>query len=376
MVISHHSVVNLLGWAVSSFGPARLSRVLASTSLNFDVSVFEILGPLVCGGSIEVVRNLLALTERPQAGWSGSLISAVPSALSQLLAHGGVDVTADVAVLAGEGLTHQAMHSIQAAIPRCQIANIYGPTEATVYATAWHSDTTASITPPIGRPIRNTRVYVVDAGLQLVPPGVVGELYIAGAGLARGYLGRPGLTAERFVACPFGTRGTRMYRTGDLVHWNTEGDLVFVGRVDDQVKVRGFRIEPGEVEAVLADRDEVAQSAVVACGDDIGGQRLVGYLVASEAAEGIDTVELRRALALTLPEYLVPSALVVLPQLPLTPAGKIDRRQLALRPVERAASTAWTAPRGELEQRIAELWSQVLNVDKVGAEDNFFDLGG
>src|SRR5262249_30830801 len=152
-----------------------------------------------------------------QTDWRGSLISAVPSALSQVLAHGGMNVEADVVVLAGEGLTPQTMHAIQAAIPGAQIANIYGPTEATVYATAWYSDPTTPIPPPIGRPIANTQVFVLDAGLQPVPVGVVGELYIAGAGLARGYLRRPGLTAQRFVACPFGDPGERMYRTGDLV---------------------------------------------------------------------------------------------------------------------------------------------------------------
>ncbi len=283
VVISHQSVVNLVGWAVSSFGSAQLSRVLASTSLNFDVSVFEILGPLACGGSVEVVRNLLALTEREQAGWSGSLISSVPSALSQVLTHSGVDVKADVVVLAGEGLTQQTMLDIQTAIPGCQAANIYGPTEATVYATAWYSDTTVSIAPPIGRPISNTRVYVLDAGLQPVPVGVAGELYIGGAGLARGYLGRPGLTAERFVGDPFSPVGARMYRTGDLVRWKPEGNLVFVGRVDDQVKVRGFRIEPGEIETVLAGHPEVARVAVIAREDRPEDRRLVAYVVADNA---------------------------------------------------------------------------------------------
>ena len=283
VVISHQSVVNLVGWAVSRFGSAQLSRVLASTSLSFDVSVFEMLGPLACGGSVEVVRNLLALTEREQAGWSGSLISTVPSALSQVLAHGGVDIKADVVVLAGEGLAQQTMHAIQAAIPGCQLANIYGPTEATVYATAWYSDTTVSIAPPIGRPISNTRVYVLDVGLQPVPMGVAGELYIGGAGLARGYLGRPGLTAERFVADPFNPVGARMYRTGDLVRWNPEGNLVFVGRVDDQVKVRGFRIEPGEIETVLAGHPEVARVAVIARQDRPEDWRLVAYVVADSA---------------------------------------------------------------------------------------------
>jgi amino acid adenylation domain-containing protein len=281
VVISHQNVVNLVGWAVSSFGSARLSRVLASTSLNFDVSVFEMFGPLACGGSVEVVRNLLALAECPPARWS--LISAVPSALSQVLAHSGVDVTADVVVLAGEDLAQQTMHGIQAAIPGCQVANIYGPTEATVYTTAWYSDTTVSIAPPIGRPISNTRVYVLDAGLQPVPMGVAGELYIGGAGLAWGYLGQPGLTAQRFVADPFGTPGGRLYRTGDLVRWNTEGNLVFVGRVDDQIKVRGFRIEPGEIETVLTEHPEVARVAVIARQDRPDDWRLVAYVVADSA---------------------------------------------------------------------------------------------
>ncbi|MBV9162339.1 MAG: amino acid adenylation domain-containing protein [Pseudonocardiales bacterium] len=285
VVVSHQSVANLVVWAVSSFGFARLSRVLASTSLNFDVSIFEIFGPLACGGSIEVVQNLLALAERGQEGWSGSLISAVPSALSQVLAHGGVNIEADVVVLAGEGLTWQTMHAIQTAIPDCQVVNIYGPTEATVYATAWYSDKTVSSTPPIGRPIANTRVYVLDAGLQPMPVGVAGELYIGGVGLARGYLHRPALTAGRFVACPFGPVGARMYRTGDLVRWNTNGDLEFMGRVDDQVKIRGFRVEPGEIETVLDAYPGVAQAAVIARADRPGDQRLVAYVVADSTSQ-------------------------------------------------------------------------------------------
>ncbi|MGH3779444.1 MAG: amino acid adenylation domain-containing protein, partial [Pseudonocardiaceae bacterium] len=293
VVVSHHSAVNLVVWAVSRFGSAGLSRVLAATSLNFDVSVFEMFGPLACGGSVEVVRNLLAMAERSQAGWNGSLISAVPSALSQVLAHREVNVEADVVVLAGEGLSQQTMHAIQAAIPGCQVANIYGPTEATVYSTAWYSDETVSLAPPIGRPIANMRVFVVDAGLQPVPVGVVGEWYIAGLGLARGYLHRPGLTAERFVACPFGPVGGRMYRTGDLVRWNPDGDLVFVGRVDDQVKVRGFRIEPGEIETVLTEHPEVAQAAVIAREDRPGDKRLVAYVVADNAGRVRDEREER-----------------------------------------------------------------------------------
>jgi amino acid adenylation domain-containing protein len=280
-VISHQSVVNLVGWAVSSFGCAKLSRVLASTSLNFDVSVFEIWGPLSCGGTVEVVRNLLALADHSHTGWSGSLISAVPSALSQVLAHSEVKVKADVVVLAGESLTQPTLQAIQAAIPNCQIANIYGPTEATVYATAWQGDLTAFLVPPIGQPISNTRAYVLDAGLQPVPLGVVGELYIAGAGLAWGYLRRPGLTAVRFVACPFSDPGARMYRTGDLVRWCSDGNLEFLGRADNQVKVRGFRIEPGEIETVLGRHPEVVQCVVIPRQDRFRDTRLVAYVVVS-----------------------------------------------------------------------------------------------
>ncbi|MFJ2900733.1 amino acid adenylation domain-containing protein, partial [Streptomyces sp. NPDC087218] len=215
VVVSHESVVALAAWAATEIGPERLSRVLFATSLNFDVSVFEVFGPLLSGGSVEVVRDVLALTEAPYDTWSGSLISAVPSALDQLLAHGGLGVRADLVVLAGEALPARLMEDIRRTMPGTRVANIYGPTEATVYSTAWFSgDGSADGTPPIGRPITNRRVYVLDAGLRPVPPGVTGELYIAGPGLARGYLGRAGLSAGRFVADPFGAVGGRMYRTG------------------------------------------------------------------------------------------------------------------------------------------------------------------
>ncbi|MFD8161401.1 AMP-binding protein, partial [Streptomyces malaysiensis] len=238
VVVSQASAVDLATWAVTDIGTRRLRRVLAATSLNFDVSVFEIFGPLCGGGSIEVVRDLLALTERTAEGWSGSLVSAVPSAFAQVLAHGEMNTSAETVVLAGEALSAHAVAAIRDAIPGCRIANIYGPTEATVYATAWYSDRDADTrdqAPPIGRPISNTRVYVLDSGLQPVPVGVTGELYIAGEGLARGYLRRPGLTAERFVADPFGGAGGRMYRTGDVVRWRSDGNVEYVGRADEQV---------------------------------------------------------------------------------------------------------------------------------------------
>nr|MDQ2816459.1 amino acid adenylation domain-containing protein [Actinomycetota bacterium] len=271
VVVEHGSVVNLLSWASAEFGAGELSRVLASTSLSFDVSVFEIFAPLISGGSIEIVPDLLALADSGGDPWRGSLISAVPSALSEVLSVHGAQARAGTVVLAGEALTARAVAATRAAVPGAVIRNIYGPTEATVYATAWRAPDAdgekadgekaaagkAGAAPPIGRPVWNMRAFVLDAGLGLVPPGVTGELYLAGPQLARGYLGRPDLTAERFVACPFAA-GQRMYRTGDLARWAvgargdgsprsmTAGDLEYLGRVDDQVKVRGFRIELGE----------------------------------------------------------------------------------------------------------------------------------
>ncbi|MCA1835861.1 MAG: amino acid adenylation domain-containing protein, partial [Actinobacteria bacterium] len=219
VVVAHENLIDLVGWAAAEFGKSGLSRVVASTSLNFDVSVFEIFCPLMVGGSIEIVPDVLALGE--QGGQrSASLISAVPSAFSQVLTQATINRTVDNVVLAGEALSASAVRDIHAALPTARIANIYGPTEATVYATAWYSDgADPEKAPPIGRPVANTQVYVLDARLQPVPIGVPGELYIAGRGLARGYLNRPGLTAERFVADPFGPAGGRMYRTGDVVRW-------------------------------------------------------------------------------------------------------------------------------------------------------------
>ncbi|MEU9305924.1 amino acid adenylation domain-containing protein, partial [Streptomyces sp. NPDC048269] len=224
VVVSHGSVADFAAWAVADIGPERMSRTLAATSLSFDVSVFEMFGPLLSGGSVDVVRDVLALLEADHGRFS--LISAVPSALAHMIGQdAGARIQADLVVLAGEGLSAHTADAIRAAVPGSTLANIYGPTEATVYATAWFTDTDAGRTPPIGRPLRNTRTYVLDGALRPVAPGVPGELYLAGTGLARGYLGRPGPTAERFVADPYGPDGSRMYRTGDLVRWNADGEL-------------------------------------------------------------------------------------------------------------------------------------------------------
>ncbi|MFD0662901.1 non-ribosomal peptide synthetase [Thermocatellispora tengchongensis] len=370
VVVQHGSAVDLVAWAIEEFGTQRLGYVAASTSLNFDVSVFEMFAPLCCGGTVEIVRDLLALGEEPGRRWKGTLVSGVPSAARQLFAPGATAPDAEVVALAGEAFPLHDALAVRDALPDARIANIYGPTEATVYSTAWSADGPITQAPPIGRPIRNRRAYVLDAALRPVPPGVTGELYLGGPGLARGYLGRPGLTAERFVPDPYGPPGARMYRTGDLVHWDRDGLLVYHGRADHQVKVRGFRIEPGEIETTLAGHPDVAQAAVVVREDQPGDPRLTAYVTLRAP---VDTAELRAHLAARLPEYMVPSALVTLDRLPLTPNGKLDRRAL---PAPEARVSAGRAPRTPQEETLCALAAETLGLERVTIDDNFFDLGG
>ncbi|WP_190120691.1 non-ribosomal peptide synthetase, partial [Streptomyces flavofungini] len=370
VVIPHQNVVDFATWAVADLGHDALSEVLAATSLNFDVSVFEMFGPLLSGGCIEVVQDVLALLGQD---WRGSLISAVPSALSHMISQGGgTRLAADLVVLAGEGLPAHTLNAIRDAVPGARLANIYGPTEATVYAAAWYTDEPAHTAPPIGRPLHNTRTYVLDAHVRPVPPGVAGELYLAGTGLARGYLGRPGLSAERFVPDPFGPPGARMYRTGDVVRWTETGEIQYLGRVDNQVKVRGFRIELGEIEAVLSRHEDVAQAHVLVREDRPGDQRITAYVV-PERGVVPETATLRAHIAQALPEYMVPTAFVLLDKLPLLPSGKLDRAAL---PRPEFTGAAYRAPRTASEEALCRLYAEVLGVERVGIDDDFFALGG
>ncbi|WP_185845807.1 non-ribosomal peptide synthetase [Kibdelosporangium aridum] len=364
VAVTHANVGNLVGWAVAEFGAQRLSRVVAGTALTFDVSVFDTIVPLLAGGRIELVANALAF-----AGRSGTLACVVPSALSALIASGGPLDIGHFAI-AGEALGGRLLADLRRIAPRAEASNIYGPTEATVYSTAWFADDVVTANVPIGGPVRNAQVFVLDGGLSPVPVGVVGELYVAGLGVARGYLGQAGLTAERFVANPFGGKGSRMYRTGDLVRWGPAGRLEFVGRADDQVKVRGFRIELGEIERVLAGIADVGQVAVVVREDTPGDRRLVAYVT----GEGVNGDILGKAVAEALPEYMVPSAFVVLDALPLTVNGKLDRR--ALPPPEVPVSRPNTRPLSAREEIMCGLFAEVLGVPGVGVEDGFFELGG
>ncbi|MFD4658624.1 non-ribosomal peptide synthase/polyketide synthase [Kitasatospora sp. NPDC058444] len=381
VVVAHASVLALTDWAAAEFAGHGLEHVVAATSLNFDVSVFEIFAPLLSGGRVELLRDLLALAERPAEAslttgpWRAGLLSAVPSALGGLLADGAVQLAADTVVLAGEGLPARTVRQVREAVPGCRVLNIYGPTEATVYATAHTCDPAdPDRDPPIGRPAGGARAYVLDERLRPVPVGAPGELYLAGTGVARGYLRRPGLTAGRFLPDPYGPPGSRMYRTGDRVRWSADGELDYLGRADDQVKVRGFRIELGEVEAALARHPRVAAAAARVVDQD-GHKRLVGYAVPRDGALP-DPAEWRAFLGRTLPDHLVPALVVPLERLPLGATGKLDRRALpAPTPAARSASGE-RPPRTDAERALATIWREVLGVPEVHADDNYFALGG
>ena len=307
--------------------------VLLMAPLTFDASTFEIWGALLNGAKLVVYpdgRFDIPRLKRVVAEAGISVLWLTAAVFHQVVDEDIAAIASVTKVLAGgDVLSAPHVRRIIRASNGGRLINGYGPTEGTTFSVCFPATNPSDVDDavPIGRPIWNTQVYVLDDGLQPVPAGVAGELYIAGAGLARGYLGRAELTAERFVADPFGPAGSRMYRTGDLARWRADGVLDFLGRADAQVKLRGFRIEPGEIEAGLARHAGVAQAAVIAREDQPGNKRLVAYVVASDGAS-VDAAALRAHLAARLPDYMVPSAFVVLERLPLTPNGKLDRRAL------------------------------------------------
>ncbi|MEU5100840.1 amino acid adenylation domain-containing protein [Streptomyces sp. NPDC021354] len=379
VVVPHAGIVNRLLWMRDEYGLSAADRVLQKTSASFDVSVWEFFLPLITGATLVVAEpdghrdpaylSELIETERiTTVHFVPSMLEVFLDALAAEPSAAGCSTLRRV-ICSGEALPAPLAGRFHRLLPAAELHNLYGPTEASVDVTA------ARVTPgaepvPIGRPVWNTRVYVLDTALQPVPPGAVGELYLAGAQLAHGYLSRPGLTAGRFVADPYGdVPGARMYRTGDLGRRTRDGVLEFLGRVDDQVKVHGFRIEPGEIEAVLGLHESVARAVVVA-----HEQRLLAYVVPAPGRVP-NATELRAHVRSALPEYMVPSAVVALGALPLTPNGKLDRKALPTPPAH-APGPDGPAALGETERELGALFAEALGVPRVGPDDGFFDLGG
>ncbi|XXX72653.1 amino acid adenylation domain-containing protein [Sorangium sp. So ce134] len=366
--IEHRSAVAFASWAMRVFGPGELEGVLAATSVCFDLSIFELFVTLAAGGKVLMAENALALPTLP-ARDEVTLVNTVPSAAAELLRCDGIPRSVRTVNLAGEPLPAETVAALYALPHVEKVYNLYGPSEDTTYST-YVETTRGGWRPTIGRPIENTRAYVLDAELDPVPIGVVGEVYLSGAGLARGYLNRAKETAARFLPDPFSEApGARMYRTGDVARYLPDGNIEFLGRTDHQVKVRGFRIELGEIEGALRRCAGVRDAVVVARGDAPGTKRLVAYVTGDPPAGS-----LREQLRARLPEYMVPSAFVVLESLPLTPSGKVDRRSLP--EPDGALGNEHVAPRTAGEERLAGIWREVLRAERVGVTDNFFELGG
>jgi amino acid adenylation domain-containing protein len=390
VVVEHSSLTNYLAWSQEQFYNEKLGSGSPSLhSLSFDGFVTTLYGPLLTGRALtllspgEEIDQLVSWTLAQRY----TLIKMTPSHLKlvNLRLEAAKDVAAptETLMLGGEALVVSDVRFWQQRFPEVRLINHFGPTEATVGCAAFEipllDEDAASVA--IGKPIWNTQVYVLNGRLDPVPVGVGGELYIAGAGLARGYLGRAGLTAERFVACPFDEPGSRMYRTGDLARWREDGNLEYLGRVDEQVKIRGFRIELGEIESRLMGHAGVREAVVLAREDEAGDKRLVAYYTEARSGEGqeagaVSAEQLRAHLSLSLPEYMVPAAYVRIASLPLTANGKLDRKALPAPEADAYAMRGYEAPQGEIEQKLAAIWAEVLKLDRVGRHDNFFELGG
>ncbi len=371
VAIEHASAANLIHWARGVFEDEALRGVLASTSICFDLSVFELFVPLSWGGTVILAENAMGLPDlacKDQV----RLINTVPSVVAELLRQRAIPPSVQTVNLAGEPLRRELVDEVYgSAVAR--VFDLYGPSETTTYSTGVLRERAGSET--IGRPLANEQVYIVDRDMEPVPPGVAGELYIGGAGVARGYSARPELTAERFVPDPFGrVTGARLYRTGDLARYLPDGNIKLLGRVDHQVKLRGYRIELGEIESALQDHPDVREAVAVVQGGPSGEPGLVAYIVPAGSGEDFDHAGLRDWLRGRLPEYMVPWAFITMGSLPLTPNGKIDRPALP-RP-EPPQSRSYVPPQTETEQILCEIWSEVLGVERVGVEDDFFELGG
>jgi acyl-coenzyme A synthetase/AMP-(fatty) acid ligase/acyl carrier protein len=388
--IPHRAVVNYLTWMRDAYGVGARDAILQKAPASFDASVWELFLPLVSGARLVLApaaapqdpEVLLAAVRRHGV----SLLQLVPSQLRMLLEAGAVG--ADLAsvrrlFLGGEALPAELLAQIQARCPTLAVTNLYGPTEATVYATHW--DVEPGTWAPgdavlIGTPIANARVHVIDGQGRLVPDGAAGEILIAGDGVAAGYLNRPELDAERFIPDPFGRAGAIAYRTGDRGRLRVDGGIEYLGRADGQVKLRGFRVELGEIESVLGRQPEVASAVAMIRDDGAGSQMLVAYCVAaprwSAAERGALTRSVRERLRGALPAFMIPAAIVWLDAWPMNANGKLDRARLPAPTMAASAASEYVPPRTEVERAIAAAWAEVLGREQVGVTDDFFALGG
>ncbi|RSZ60393.1 amino acid adenylation domain-containing protein [Massilia atriviolacea] len=374
----HGALTNRLAWMQDAYRIGPADTILQKTPFSFDVSVWEFFWPLMTGARLALAGpgdhrdpgRLVDLIGRHQV----TTLHFVPSMLQAFLAHPGVDGCNRLRriVCSGEALSAPVRDEVLARLPQAALYNLYGPTEAAIDVTHWTCVADGRSQVPIGQPISGIRTYVLDQDLNLAPQGMAGELYLGGIGLARGYLGRAGLTADRFVADPLSGSGERLYRTGDLVRWNADGQIDYLGRIDHQIKIRGLRVELGEIEAALLAQEEVREAVVVAT-SGTGGLRLAAY-VSAAAAQHIDDASLREQLGRSLPAHMVPSVIVVLDSLPLNANGKVDRK--ALPALTAAAEGDTEPPQGSDEVDLAGIWSEVLGLGRIGRRDNFFALGG
>lgn len=373
VAIEHRATVAFLSWATATFSLEQLKGVLASTSICFDLSVYEIFAPLSCGGSVVLAENVLQLPNL-RAAEEVSLINTVPSVMTEFLRSNEIPRSVRTINLAGEPLKTELVRQLYTLDTVKEVFDLYGPTEDTTYSTFTLRNTERAT---IGRPISNSQAYILDRHQQLVPIGVAGELHLGGAGLARGYLNRTELTAERFIPNPFSKdQSARLYKTGDLARYLPSGEIEYLGRMDNQVKIRGFRIELGEIEAAISEYPAVRETVVLAIEDRPDEKRLVAYIVEKQTPIARIS-ELRSYLEHKLPAYMVPTAFVVLEKLPLTPNGKLDRKALPLPDWNGLlAHASFIAPRDEIETELAQIWESVLGHGPIGVRKNFFELGG
>jgi amino acid adenylation domain-containing protein len=370
--IEHRNVINLVSWGRSILSDTELTGVLFSTSLNFDLSAFEMFLPLAFGGRMVMVENLLALKSAPMRD-KVRFVNTGPSLLDALLHLDGLPRGVTTTVVAGERLSRQFACSLFAAMPGIRLLNCYGPTETTVYSSCAVIEPSDDREPSIGRPIWNTDLHVLARGLAQLPPGAEGELFIGGAGVARGYLSRPELTADRFLPNPYGSGA--LYRTGDRVRWREDGELEFLGRTDDQIKIRGMRVEPAEIEAVLSTLPNINAAVVKVSLDPTNIPRLTAYLAGS-ASSARNTEKVRGSLEKQLPRYMIPERFVWLDAMPFTPNGKIDRNSLSIPPQNEISLSKAYPPATELERELATIWEDLLERPAIDVRSDFFEMGG